>query len=156
MVRKIFILALSVCFVSGVVTAQTIWNAEHLAKVKEQIKQPVYNTAYRQLIKDADKALKKEPLSVMMKDKVAASGDKHDYLSQARYYWRDPSKPDGKPYINKDGESNPEINRLDRVRLANMAGNVTTLSLAYYFSGEEKYAEKAAEQLRVWFLDKET
>lgn len=75
MVRKIFILALSVCFVSGVVTAQTIWNAEHLAKVKEQIKQPVYNTAYRQLIKDADKALKKEPLSVMMKDKVAASGD---------------------------------------------------------------------------------
>ena len=147
---------MSVCFVSGVVTAQTIWNAEHLAKVKEQIKQPVYNTAYRQLIKDADKALKKEPLSVMMKDKVAASGDKHDYLSQARYYWRDPSKPDGKPYINKDGESNPEINRLDRVRLANMAGNVTTLSLAYYFSGEEKYAEKAAEQLRVWFLDKET
>lgn len=136
--------------------AQSIWNAEHLAKVKEQIKQPVYNTAYRQLIKDADKALKKEPLSVMMKDKVAASGDKHDYLSQARYFWPDPSKPDGKPYINKDGESNPEIYKLDRGRLANMAGNVTTLSLAYYFSGEEKYAEKAAEQLRVWFLNKDT
>lgn len=136
--------------------AQSIWNAEHLAKVKEQIKQPVYNTAYRQLIKDADKALKKEPLSVMMKDKVAASGDKHDYLSQARYFWPDPSKPDGKPYVNKDGESNPEIYKLDRGRLANMAGNVTTLSLAYYFSGEEKYAEKAAEQLRVWFLNKDT
>ena len=35
------------------------------------------------------------PVSVMMKDKVAASGDKHDYLSQARYVWPDPTKPDG-------------------------------------------------------------
>ena len=136
--------------------AQNIWDAEHLAKVKQQIKQPVYASAYRQLISDADKQIKAQPLSVMMKDKVAASGDKHDYLSQARYFWPDPTKKDGLPYIRKDGQSNPELKKLDRPKLANMATAVTTLSLAYYFSGEEKYAEKAAEQLRVWFLNKDT
>ena len=92
----------------------------------------------------------------MMKEKVAASGDKHDYLSQARYYWPDPTKPDGKPYIRRDGESNPELNKLDRNRLGDMASHVTTLSLAYYLSNDEKYAKKATEQIRVWFLDKKT
>lgn len=152
------LLLLTSFVVTGAMTAsaQIIWDAEHLAKVKEQKEQPVYNTAYKQLIKDADKLLNQENLSVMMKEKVAASGDKHDYLSQARYYWPDPTKPDGKPYIRRDGESNPELNKLDRNRLGDMASHVTTLSLAYYLSNDEKYAKKATEQLRVWFLDKKT
>lgn len=156
MKRMLFALSLLWLLSACLVKAQSVWDAASVAKVKQQIKQPMYNAAYRKLIKDADKVLKKEPLSVMMKDKVAASGDKHDYLSQARYYWPDPSKPDGKPYINRDGESNPELKTLDRIRLSDMANRVVTLSLAYYFSGEEKYAEKATEQLRTWFLDKAT
>ena len=155
MVKKTF-LALVVVMASLSATAQNIWDAAHLAKVKEQIKQPMYATAYRHVIGEADRLLTAEPLSVMMKNKVAASGDKHDYLSQARYFWPDPTKPDGKPYIRKDGQSNPELKLLDRPKLSNMASAVTTLSLAYYFSGDEKYAAKATQQLRVWFLDKAT
>lgn len=37
-----------------------------------------------------------------------------------------------------------------------MANAVYRLSLAYYFSGEEKYAQKATELIRVWFIDKKT
>ena len=37
-----------------------------------------------------------------------------------------------------------------------MATGVTTLSLAWYFSNDEKYAKKAVQMLRTWFLDKET
>lgn len=37
-----------------------------------------------------------------------------------------------------------------------MANNVTTLALAWYFSGKEQYALKATKQIRVWFLDKKT
>ena len=31
------------------------------------------------------------------------SGDKHDYLSYSRYWWPDPEKNDGLPYIRRDG-----------------------------------------------------
>ena len=37
-----------------------------------------------------------------------------------------------------------------------MASRVTRLSLAWYFSGEEKYARKATELIRVWFFNKDT
>ncbi len=33
---------------------------------------------------------------------------------------------------------------------------VNTLGLAYYFSGDGKYAEHAGQLIRVWFLDKAT
>ena len=37
-----------------------------------------------------------------------------------------------------------------------MAGAVETLAIAYYFTGEERYAERAALLIRVWFLDPAT
>ena len=97
--------------------AQSIWDATHLANVKQSIHEPFYATAYQALQAEADKLLDVQPLSVMMKEKVPASGNKHDYMSQARYYWPDPTKPDGLPYVSRDGESNPELNKLDRNRL---------------------------------------
>lgn len=136
--------------------AQSIWNTDHLQSVKQSIDKPFYAHSYQALKAEADRLLNAEPLSVMMKEKTPASGDKHDYMSQARYYWPDPTKPDGLPYINRDGVSNPELNKLDRNRLGATANRVTTLALAWYFSGEERYAQKATELIRVWFLNKET
>lgn len=138
------------------VNAQSIWDAVHLQKVKQSLSQPMYAIAYKELMLDAEQKLNETPYSVMMKDRLPASGDKHDYMSLARYFWPDPSKPDGKPYISRDGVSNPELEKLDRTRLSQMASNVSTLSLAYYFSGNEKFAQKAVEQIRVWFLNKDT
>lgn len=136
--------------------AQSLWDRAHLAHVKNCLEQPAYATAYHQLTHEADLLMQAEPVSVMMKKKVAVSGDKHDYMSLSRYYWPDPSEPDGLPYIVRDGESNPELEEFDRPRLAQMANNVTTLSLAWYFSQDERYAQKAVEQLRVWFINKST
>lgn len=115
-----------------------------------------YATSYQALLQEADDWLKQEPLSVMMKKQVPASGDKHDYMSIARYYWPDPSKPDGLPYISKDGEVNPEIFDYDRYPLGQMVDRVIALTLAWYFSGEERYAVEATKQVRVWFLDEAT
>ena len=142
--------------VASIAQGQSIWDADHLARVKKDIDKPYYGAAYAGLLSSADALLNVQPLSVMMKEKVPGSGDKHDYMSQARYYWPDPSKPDGLPYINRDGVSNPELNKLDRNRLGITASRIITLSLAYYFSGEEKYAEKATQLIRAWFLDKDT
>lgn len=136
--------------------AQSIWNIAHLENVKQSLQNPFYASAYQELKSEADKLLNVEPLSVMMKEKTPGSGNKHDYMSQARYYWPDPSKPDGLPYISRDGVSNPELDKLDRNRLGNTASRITTLSLAWYFSGDEKYAQKATELIRVWFFNKDT
>lgn len=141
---------------SASIQAQSIWDATHLANVKQSLQSPFYSTAYQELKTEADKLLNVQPLSVMMKEKTPGSGDKHDYMSQARYFWPDPSQPDSLPYISRDGVSNPELEKLDRNRLGATATRVTTLALAWYFSGDERYAQKATELIRVWFFDKDT
>ena len=109
------------------------------------------------LEEDANKALAIEPISVMDKSITPPSGDRHDYMSQAPYWWPDPSKPDGKPYIRKDGQRNPEISNItDRDNLGRLGDAVTTLSLAYAYTGREQYATHAARLVRVWFLDPAT
>jgi hypothetical protein len=104
----------------------------------------------------ADKDLKTRPVTIVNKPKAPPDGDKHDYVSLAPYWWPDPDKSDGLPYIRKDGETNPERNKYDAPLLGRMNGAVQNLSLAYYLTGEEKYAAHAAKLLRVWFLDKDT
>ena len=135
-----------------------IWNAQQMEKIKEKIKKndETYLPAYKSLISRAEAHLNKEFYSVMQKKHVSPTGSKHDYMSMAPYTWPDPNKPDGLPYTHRDGQRNPELNEYDRNPLGNMCGMVVDLSMAYFFSGESKYAEKAAEQLRVWFLNPET
>ncbi len=135
-------------------------NIKALEKNKTRISNhdPLIMPAYKQLIKDADsKAMKFEPVSVMEKTFNPPSGDKHDYMSLAPYFWPDPSKPNGLPYMRKDGETNPEVKEYkDKEYMPKLCEYVHLLGLAYYFSGENMYAEHAAELLRVWFLNPET
>lgn len=156
MMRNRICLLLAVVFAVFPAQSQSMWDKAHLSDVKNRIDAPFYGKAYGNLIKHADALLEEEPLSVMMKEKTPASGDKHDYMSQARYYWPNPDRPDGRPYVSRDGLSNPEINRLDRIRLGMTADRIKVLSLAWYFSGDEKYARKASELIKVWFLNKDT
>jgi hypothetical protein len=114
-------------------------------------------TAYLQLLHDADSLLGYKPVSVMQKTDIPPSGDKHDYMSLAPYWWPDPAKPNGLPYIRKDGEVNPEVkNYPDKEQMPKLCENVNTLALAYYYSGNERFAKHASNLMRVWFLDKET
>ena len=113
--------------------------------------------AYNQLIKEADKALLFAPVSVMEKNAMPPSGNKHDYMSLAPYHWPDPNKADGLPYIRKDGETNPEVKEYkDKEYLPALCDKIYKLSLAYYFSDEKKYAQHAQKLISVWFLDEAT
>jgi hypothetical protein len=132
---------------------------EVLARAKERLRygrdlQP----ALDQLVRDADRALA-APIVVVTDKKtlLPPSGDKHDYFSLSPYWWPDTSKADGLPYIRRDGVTNPESKRdLDQPRVAAMGYNTQTLALAWYFTGDERYARRAGQQLRAWFLDADT
>jgi hypothetical protein len=58
---------------------------------------------------------------------VPPSGSKNDYMSMGPYWWPDPEKPDGLPYIRRDGEVNPERDNLDSPQLSKMINAVRTL-----------------------------
>ncbi len=115
-----------------------------------------YVEAFNKLCAQADSALMRGPYSVVYKKILPPSGDIHDYMSLGPYWWPDTTKPDGLPYIRRDGVVNPERYLYDNVALKSLDTAVTSLSLAYFFSDEEKYAQHAAHLIRVWFLNEET
>jgi hypothetical protein len=106
---------------------------------------------------DAKQALKVRVLSLTTKESTPPSGDKHDYMSQAPYFWPNPASPNGLPYIRRDGERNPEIKKYpDHDLLDKMISTTERLSLGYFVTGKGEYAAGACEILRMWFLDPKT
>ncbi|MDQ0604484.1 hypothetical protein QF037_008829 [Streptomyces canus] len=109
----------------------------------------------------ADRWLDQGPWTVVDKPRPAPGGDVHDYLSQAPYWW--PSQapttdnPWGCPYVQRDGERNPEVDSgTDRQDVEKTFDSAYDLSLAWYYTGDRRYAEKAGQVLRTWFLDPDT
>jgi hypothetical protein len=135
-----------------------ILDAENLMKTKSRLlsNDPAVVAAFNKLILEANRALTSETLSVVQKELTPPSGNKHDYMSIAPYWWPNPSTPNG-PYIRRDGEINPEREQMsDRKRLVNTVEAVKTLSLGYFFMRREQYAAQATKLLHVWFLDPAT
>jgi len=127
------------------------------ARIRLARHDPALEPALVRLRAEADKLLRKTPGSVMDKTRVPPSGDKHDYLSLAPYFWPNPKTASGLPYVRRDGETNPESKSgTDAGTFGAMGEAVETLGLAYFFTGQESYAEKAALLMRVWFIDPAT
>ncbi len=120
-------------------------------------KQPELKPAVAKVDRDAKLALKAEILSIVTKTATPPSGDKHDYMSQAPYFWRNPNTASGFPYIRRDGMRNPEIKQYpDHDMLDKMIDTVERLSVGYFITGKDEYAVRAGEILRTWFLDPRT
>ncbi len=126
------------------------------ARCKVLEKDPASLRAVAKIRRDADAAMRQSLLAVTDKMFTAPSGDKHDYFSLSIYYWPNPATSNGLPYVVRDGEINPENTNYDSGNLGKMCQNVKVLALAYYFTSEEKYASRAAQQLHRWFLDHDT
>jgi hypothetical protein len=115
------------------------------------------DAAIAKLEEKANAVFNAGPFSVTDKSVAPVSGDKHDYVSLGRDWWPNPKTTNGFPYIRRDGQVNPEIDKIsDQAKLGKMISTVHTLSMAYYFTGKEAYAVRATQLLRTWFLDKST
>ena len=110
-----------------------------------------------QLAAQADRWMDQGPWTVTTKTKLAPSGNPHDYVSQAPYWWPNPDTPTGLPYHVRDGEVNPERTEYpDGTYAEKLYASTYLLSLAWFYTGDAKYSHHAARILRAWFLDPAT
>jgi hypothetical protein len=131
-----------------------LWSPEALIAAKAGAAQ----AARKAVLARADAALTGPDYSVTNKTRTPPSGDKHDYMSMGPYWWPDPSKPGGEPYIRRDGEVNPERDgtAFDVTAMDAMSDAVEALALAHYLTDDPRYAARAAKLVRTWFLDPAT
>ena len=120
-------------------------------------KEKAYERVVKKILDESNKLLTQKPLSVIDDSIVPPSGDKHDFVSMAPYFWPDPTKKDGLPYIQRDGERFPEIYKYtDPDNLTKTLDGCRLLAMSWFITGNSKYSTKAAEKIRVWFCNKET
>lgn len=156
--RRILILTAGALLAAVSVAAQTIFPAERLEHVKRayaagDAKAAAAVAALQEL---AGEYLDRGPVYVTEKRKLPPSGDRRDYMTLSPYWWPDPAKPDGLPYVRRDGERNPEVYDYPERENAGLLGEAArTLAVLYAVTGEERYAAKCAEWIRGWFLDPE-
>lgn len=124
--------------------------------IKDKCDMSICN-AYDVILYCADSILLLEPHKVIDGD-IPPTGDPHDFFSIGKYAFPNPSTVDGLPYVREDGKINPEVwgSNYDLTRYEETIERVNVLALAWFYSGNEKYAAKAAEFLKVWFILPET
>ena len=108
------------------------------------------------ILKAARAALGIEPLTITKFRAPLSEGGPNDFYSNGDYWWPDPTKPNGLPYIERDGESNPDNFSQHRLAMRDLRDAVAALAAAYKVTGDDRYVTKAVELLRVFFLDPRT
>lgn len=137
----------------------TNYDFEKLITLRDRMQNgKLHPLLFQKMLRDADAMLQAPLLSVMQKTVVPPSGNKHDYVSLAPYWWPDPDQPDGLPWLRKDGEVNPatkDSNTDDQAKDRTFY-LIKNLALAAWISGKEEYGKRAVEHLNHWFLDPTT
>src|SRR5690606_32439225 len=117
----------------------------------------VSNSDFNRLVNNANGILKKEIKTVVEKNILPSSKNKHDYYSWATYWWPNPKTKTGLPYVRRDGKPNPSRLKIgDHENLKTLCENVKILSLAYFFTNEQKYLSKIENYLDAWFINNST
>ena len=107
------------------------------------------------ILKNSELYLNEKPITVTASFCNRSAGTIHDFYSEGDYWWPDPQNPDG-PYVRKDGMTNPDnftAHREAIIRFSHISG---ALGSAYILTKDQKYADKLALHLRVWFINEGT
>ena len=119
------------------------------------LSQKVIENVRKETIEKADKMLMDRPVTVTSTSCKRSDGGTHDFYSEGDYWWPDPSNPTS-PYIQKDGQTNPENfvdHRLAMIRLSDITA---TLTSAWILTGNKKYARQVLKHFNAWFVNPST
>jgi hypothetical protein len=108
------------------------------------------------ILKAADAALDQAPVTITAFHAKLSEGGPHDFYSNGDYWWPNPNTTNGLPYVQRDGKTNPENFVAHRQAIRQLSDAVAALGAAYKITGNDRYAQKAAELLKVFFLDDAT
>lgn len=111
----------------------------------------------------ASEALARGPYSVVDKLTLPPSGNRHDYWHPAPYYWPNPLRLPGLPYVRRDGRRvpgtqlyEPLSDKYDRTRLQRMFDDTFVLTLMWRICRDQECAQHAAALVRTWFINPKT
>ncbi len=107
------------------------------------------------ILRAADQYLREQPITITAYASPRSVGGRHDYFSEGDYWWPDPNNPGG-PFIQRDGESNPDNFNDHRLALIRFSVQAGSLAAAWKVTHEKKYAAHAASHLRAWFVNANT
>jgi hypothetical protein len=117
----------------------------------------------KQLVKDtrpaivtrAKWALQQAPQTITAFRCDRSAGGVHDFYSEGDYWWPDPVHPDS-PYIQRDGQTNPDnfvAHRLAMIRLSRVMG---ALAAGYVATKDNTYLQHALLHAKAWFEEETT
>lgn len=115
----------------------------------------VISNIQKETIDHALQMLQEKPVTVTASSCKRSAGGLHDFYSEGDYWWPDPANPTA-PYIQKDGQSNPDNFSDHRLAMIRLSDITATLTSAWLLTGQKKYAAKALEHLNAWFVDPTT
>lgn len=134
----------------------TVLMVSSASAASENVAVTVAKIDRERILKLADAALRLKPPAITDHIATNSAGGPHDFFSQGDYYWPNPTNANGLPYVGRDGESNPDNFSYHRMAMRDMKDAVAALAAAYALTGDDKYVPKAAEFIRVFFLDEKT
>jgi hypothetical protein len=124
-------------------------------KFKSSFEKEIVEVLRKQILDEAEWALQQQAVTVTAQSSPRSAGGKHDFFSEADYFWPNPVSVDS-PYINRDGISNPDnfvAHRHAMIRFSRIMG---ALAAAYKITGDEKYVRHGLKHCKAWFVDEET
>jgi len=107
------------------------------------------------VLRAANQYLRQKPVTITATGSPRSAGGRHDFFSEGDYWWPDPKNPDG-PYIQRDGETNPDNFVGHRQAMVRLSLQVPALAAAWKLTGDRRYADHASRHLRAWFVDSDT
>lgn len=122
---------------------------------RQQLAKQVIDNVRQETMSRANEMLNEKPVTVTASSCKRSAGGKHDFYSEGDYWWPDPANPGG-PYIQKDGQTNPENFVDHRHAMIRLSEITSTLTSAWLLTGQQKYADQALKHLNAWFVDTAT
>src|ERR1017187_2535007 len=108
------------------------------------------------ILQAAAVALKQEPVSITAFRAKLTDGGPNDFYSNGDYWWPNPNTTNSLPYVQRDGQTNPENFTAHRQAVRQLSDAVAALGAAYKMTGDDRFAKKSAALLKVFFLDEKT
>jgi hypothetical protein len=111
----------------------------------------VAKTDRERILKAAANYVSQTPQTITAFPTKRSAGGLHDFYSQADYFWPNPKDLTG-PYVNRDGQSNPDNFDEHRKVMVRLSIQMPTLTAAWLLTGDNRYGKRACDHLRAWFV----